>query len=1723
MRGRGTFWQWMVVIGIAAAPPTQAASDPCARGRLGLLALDLFEPASATERRAAVEGLAECEGPKAVGLLEQALLHDKDPEVRVAAARALTDNGSPQAESALRTALREGVPVKVRLQIEQGLARRTPPPPAPEPENDFASPFAVRPQPPAPEPGPVATLPAAPEPGPIAALPTPPKAPVPAPLAVLPPVVKPAPHIPFEKQDGLPLAVVTSALSGASLFPYLAALAQQKNPLTLTLTGTAGAIIGGGSAWGLSLFGMRPTLPQAVWYTNSSAWGTLAGLALHSGLVRGGGGSEVDQDRALWALLAAGQTAGMAAGVWSARNFDWNARQVVLADGLLIGSYLGYGGLRLLQNESVDVNGPMAIATVPLMVGSAIAARYVNPSGKDLHLVSAASLASGWSGFLLAHAAADRTTAERQGLGGLLLGSSVGFLGSMAGAALVETDPRAVWGATALLAAGNVFGLGTNMVLSPLDERGEVNVRHWALGTALGGLAFGAGAYALWPHLELGPSTPGMTSMGVAYGSLTWLLATSAADTGVRRPEDFPLVLGGALAGGVAMGTAGLIASRWFSPTPFDHLMVGSGTALGISAGLGSARLLSADPSQRGLPDLVGVLGGSALGLGVTAALQHHSPLRPTDFGAELSGAALGALSGALIPTAGNADWMTDGPGQARQSRVIGAGTMVGAAVGGTAAIAASHLMNARPGQVLVPTVAATLGVGMGAGLGLALAPETSQPARVGMLAGSTLMAAAALASEPYLKLSHGLGSSAAEWGLVGTGLGVGYGLVVSEFAQTPDGIGRMGGVLFGASTGLATGLVSSQFVGDARGAWLTTSAGTVLGGMLGRGTALLIPAQEDPLQDRRMLAAGTLLGAAAGTVVSAFQNSLAPLGGTDALAAGVGGGYGLMVGLLAPGINDPQWNSDPRAKGGGALVGLSAGAITAALARRATGAAPGQVVLPSVAATLGVGMGAGLGLALAPQESLPARIGMLTGSTLMAAAALASDPYLKLSQGLGPSATEWGVVGTGLGVGYGLVVSELAQEPNGTGAMGGVLFGASTGLASGLVTSRFAGETRGAWITTGAATVLGGLLGRGTGLLVPPLADPVQDRRMLALGTLVGAAAGTVGSGLQNSLAPLQPTDAVAAGVGGGYGLLVGLLAPTLGDPRFSTGRATSGGAMVGASAGAISAALLRRGTGATSGEVLVTGLGGLDGAALGLGVGLLLGDEDSQSARIGMVSGALGGLAIGATAWRGLELTGPKLSLVRTATVVSTWSGLWLPTLGEARLGEGPASQLLGQRMLGGVLTGFGVGTFASSLAAPYLDLDEDLLNDALALYVLGTGAGAGAGALFSTRHDAVTGAMLGVGTAGLIAGGLLHDRIDFGRRGHLMVALGAEGAWLGGWASVLLSSSPDDQPLINGVTGRALVGGLSAGALAGVGAAALLGELAPLEPKKIGVALTTSALGASLVGGLSLLTPALNNRTGVGLMMGASAAGFAGGAYFADQLEFSSRTLPYALLGGALGVAEGNAFAWASESDDPRVYAGASLIGASVGTALGLSASAAAGTAASDAPAAMGFAAWGAWIGSFSGALAFRDGAPELHRVSLGGLIGANAGFGIGFGLMKLGWIESRDIGWLSLFGGVGTLVGAGVTAPFSSGENPAPILAGLAVGPLVGMVAGGFIWPRIRGAQPSEPVASVQWEAWQLPDLTRLLGVKDWQPVFSMLPPPSGVGEGAMMIGAQGTLW
>jgi hypothetical protein len=224
----------------------------------------------------------------------------------------------------------------------------------------------------------------------------------------------------------------------------------------------------------------------------------------------------------------------------------------------------------------------------------------------------------------------------------------------------------------------------------------------------------------------------------------------------------------------------------------------------------------------------------------------------------------------------------------------------------------------------------------------------------------------------------------------------------------------------------------------------------------------------------------------------------------------------------------------------------------------------------------------------------------------------------------------------------------------------------------------------------------------------------------------------------------------------------------------------------------------------------------------------------------------------------------------------------------------------------------------------------------------------------------------------------------------------------------------------------------------------------------------------------------------------------------------------------------------------------------MGVGVGAGLGLAAVATLEDPVSEAPPAAGFAAWGAWMGSFTGALVHND----PHEIVTGGLIGANVGFLGGYALLRSGTVEPRDFGWLSLFGALGTIAGAGAGAPFSSRSEPAPVLAGLAAGPAVGMVTGALVLPRLRkyAAQKSQvawmrmqssAVRGVRFEE-RAPDklvlssqlldapngpgatpsllrrLSSIVDVTQWAPMIGALPAGQDTGPPPLLFGVTG-LW
>ena len=221
--------------------------------------------------------------------------------------------------------------------------------------------------------------------------------------------------------------------------------------------------------------------------------------------------------------------------------------------------------------------------------------------------------------------------------------------------------------------------------------------------------------------------------------------------------------------------------------------------------------------------------------------------------------------------------------------------------------------------------------------------------------------------------------------------------------------------------------------------------------------------------------------------------------------------------------------------------------------------------------------------------------------------------------------------------------------------------------------------------------------------------------------------------------------------------------------------------------------------------------------------------------------------------------------------------------------------------------------------------------------------------------------------------------------------------------------------------------------------------------------------SAVGASLAGGSVLLSDNLHDQRGAGILLGGTAAGMGLGALLSPVTPLDGDHAVHMLGGAGLGLTEGLAFAWAGRSTTQSEFAGSALIGAGIGASLGFASSAESiSLNMQQALVASGFSAWGGWVGSFAGAYANRD----SHEVVLGGLAAANVGFLAGYGALRYDLVEPRDFGWLSLAGAMGTALGGGIGAVFSNSSNPRPVLAGLALGPVVGIGAGLIVVPRLH---------------------------------------------------------
>jgi hypothetical protein len=1256
-------------------------------------------------------------------------------------------------------------------------------------------------------------------------------------------------------------------------------------------------------------------------------------------------------------------------------------------------------------------------------------------------LMGMGGLWGGWTGSLLASGASGTSPlGSHQGQGGALLGLGAGYLSMAALSPWVEVRPRTQLGMTGGMAAGNLLGLGVGLLAEPKGS-------HAALGAGIGGVGYAVGALALSPYVRLGSAWSEMMIAGAAYGAGSWALAGAAAGSDTISKTR---LVGGALVGGVSGGTVGLLASQYFQPTAADYGTVAAATGAGLSVGLGVAKLTT---SQQGVPDLVGALAGSAVGMAGGAAFAHASQLRGPSVLAGALGGGYGLFVGTLAPSLGDPNWSS--------SRRTSGGSWLGLGLGAAGATALGQWQGLSYQKDVMLLTAGTLGLGMGYGTGLLWSDNNTRPARIGAVAGPAVLAGGALLLDRSLHLSDGMGMEALPMAGMGAAMGLLNGGLLADVVARGETQNRQvgGGLLLGASAGLAGGLVLSKLVRPASQDYFLVAASNLLGLSLGQGIGRMAVApdrQDDFLPPLRL--AGALAGAAGATLVSHGVDWR----WADNLALTYGSALGGLMGTFVPSVLVPSLMDDSakdkRFLAGGATVGMAVGGLAAATAAHATGASPAQIHFAAAATSLGLGAGLGLGMALPNDSSQPERIGLVAGGLGFAVGAIALDHKLHLSSldDLHEPAA-FTLAGGLVGAVQGALLAG-ALDPHGSMGKtpglrlgGGLLFGTSLGASSGFLLSRFARPDK-EEIMTG---MLGGALGGGLGLGISMLSTPQAGRSdtLAAMGGSLGALAGTAAVAHLGQL----HLNAPALFTGLAYGGLIGTLSPALADETWpGWTRKTTGGLLAGGAGGALLASVIAGATQPSPAHTGFAAVAGLDGLLGGLGFGLLL-DDSSQGARIGTVAGSAAGLVAGAALFPRLQLDDSDAYLIGGLTALGVWNGVWVPALGHAR-----SDEISSRRRWGGALAGGASAALIGTGLASYLKVDTDLMANAALMNVMLAGAGAGAGAMISPRYDAPVIGMLGGGLAGLALGGALHDQIDISSDDTPWLVLAPlEGLWLGAWLPRALYRGED-------MNQRLQIGGLVAGGLGGAAFATLTSRWIKPTGNEAGVVGMSSAIGASLAGGSVLLADDLHDRRGVGILLGGTAVGLGVGAVLAPRLTLDPELGAYVAGGALLGGTEGLVFAWAGRGSTQADYAGAGLLGAGLGATLGMTHAIGDSQSASRKLAAGGFAAWGAWVGAFGGALVNRD----PHEVTLGGLAGANLGAIVGYGLLSQEWVEPRDFGWLSLFGAAGAVLGSGTGAIFSSRTDPRPVLAGLTIGPAVGITVGALILPRLRSLTQSD---------------------------------------------------
>jgi hypothetical protein len=453
--------------------------------------------------------------------------------------------------------------------------------------------------------------------------------------------------------------------------------------------------------------------------------------------------------------------------------------------------------------------------------------------------------------------------------------------------------------------------------------------------------------------------------------------------------------------------------------------------------------------------------------------------------------------------------------------------------------------------------------------------------------------------------------------------------------------------------------------------------------------------------------------------------------------------------------------------------------------------------------------------------------------------------------------------------------------------------------------------------------------------------------------------------------------------------------------------------------------------------------------GAYAGGVSGYLIGEinEDGGGGQ-GVAPGALLGAAAGGIT-AGLvgsqrELARDETMLIASSTAIGAFAG---SHLAGAVIPEGAdaAVERINGSGLAGSIAGAGIGLIASERAPDTRAMVHvDLATG------LGWASGNGAARLLGdpTRQQQYAAELGGAAVLGGFAV-LANDR--GWRPDSGAVALGvAHGAWVGGWAPLLVDEYPDDAQRVAGVQAGLGVGYLAAFAMSPFG---------ETDDRSVGLQTIGFASGTALGAGLPLAMGAGEHpRDVVAPMLAIGALGRVGGAAIAPHYELSrdDMFLVATLESWTAYQAVGWGVYASQVSDTPEEPIGYALTAGGAGTLMAVGLAPALEVDPAGSVMLLSAGAWGTWTGGWTGSIV-SDRPQDQWLITLASGNGALAAAAIAEGA---GWKPTwSDVGRIDGYGALGGASGGLVGLVFLyDAENWDPMFGSIVVGTAAGLCTG-----------------------------------------------------------------